>query len=140
MTNMSKKHVSLFQLDYMIHCSENENDNGKIDHINMTYIDLDVERQIYTIQPFSYENHCKCYKKLSSRSWPVLFTPTNFFFLYTYSPLLPKNKKLLWLLFFLSNKNHRPLFNDIYYETILVWGLVSIWLTNLIYCLIHPVS
>ena len=26
----------------MIDCNENENDNGKIDYINMTYIDHDV--------------------------------------------------------------------------------------------------
>ena len=26
----------------MINCNENENDNGKIDQINKTYIDLDV--------------------------------------------------------------------------------------------------
>ena len=26
----------------MINCNENENDNDKIDHINKTYIDLDV--------------------------------------------------------------------------------------------------
>ena len=31
----------------MIQCNENENDNGKIDHINKTYIDKDVDmRQI----------------------------------------------------------------------------------------------
>ena len=28
--------VCLFQLDYMINCNENENDNGKLDHINKT--------------------------------------------------------------------------------------------------------
>ena len=27
----------------MINCNENENDNGKTDHINKTYIDQDVE-------------------------------------------------------------------------------------------------
>ena len=31
---MSKKQVFLFQWDYMINCNENENGNGKIDHIN----------------------------------------------------------------------------------------------------------
>ena len=36
---------------------------------------------------------------------------------------------------FLCKFNHRPLFNYIYYETILVWGLVSIWLTNIKTCL-----
>ena len=45
-------------------------------------------------QPFPLENHCKCYKKLASRLWPVLFTLTDFF-LYKHSPLLLENKKLL---------------------------------------------
>ena len=27
-------------------------------------------------QSFPYENHCECYKKLSLRSWPMLFTLT----------------------------------------------------------------
>ena len=40
---MQKKQVCLFQWDYMISCNENENDNGKIDHINKTKIDLDVD-------------------------------------------------------------------------------------------------
>ena len=30
-------------------------------------------------QSFPYENHCKCYRKLTSRSWPVLFAITYFF-------------------------------------------------------------
>ena len=35
-------------------------------------------------QSFPYENHCECYKKLTSSSWPMLFTPTDFFsFTYT---------------------------------------------------------
>ena len=36
-------------------------------------------------QSFSYESHCKCYKKLASRSWPVLFTTTYFFVIHTVS-------------------------------------------------------
>ena len=39
---------------------------------------------------------------------------------------------------FLSKLDHRPLFSYIYilyYETILVWGLFSIWITNATYCL-----
>ena len=31
----------------------------------------------------------------------------------------------------------RPLFNDIYCETILVWGLVSVWLTSATHCLYY---
>ena len=34
------------------------------------------------IQSFPYKNHCECYKKLASRSWPVLFT-LNLIFSYT---------------------------------------------------------
>ena len=35
----------------MINCNENENDNGKIDHINKTYMDqdLDIETNIENI-------------------------------------------------------------------------------------------
>ena len=33
---MSKKQVCLLQWDYLTSCTENENDNGKIDHINKT--------------------------------------------------------------------------------------------------------
>ena len=40
--NMFKKYVFLFQWDYKTNCNENENNNGKIDHINKTYTDLDV--------------------------------------------------------------------------------------------------
>ena len=29
----------------MINCNENENDNGKIDYINKTYIDQDVYKE-----------------------------------------------------------------------------------------------
>ena len=52
-------------------------------------------------QSFLYENHCDCYKKLASISWPVIFTLTIFlyFFLYMQSPLLMGNKRLLWSLF-----------------------------------------
>ena len=39
--NMSKKELFLFQWVYMINC--NENDNGKVDHINKTYAGLDVD-------------------------------------------------------------------------------------------------
>ena len=44
----------------------------------------------HVIQSFPYENHRKCYKKLTLRSWPVLFTLT-YFFLYIHSPLLLEN-------------------------------------------------
>ena len=43
MTNMPKTQVCLYHLDYLINCNENKNDNGKIDHMNKTYIDQDVE-------------------------------------------------------------------------------------------------
>ena len=42
LTKMSKKQVYLFQLDFMVNCKENENDNKK-DYINTTTIDLDVD-------------------------------------------------------------------------------------------------
>ena len=37
-------------------------------------------------QSFPYENNCQCYKKLASRSQPMLFTPT-YFCSHTYSLL-----------------------------------------------------
>ena len=37
LTNMFRKKVCLFQCDYKINCTENENDNGKIHHINKRY-------------------------------------------------------------------------------------------------------
>ena len=43
MTNISKKQVYLYQLDNMINCNENENDNDRIDLINKTYRDQDVD-------------------------------------------------------------------------------------------------
>ena len=38
---------------------------------------------IFITQSFPYENHGECYKKLSSRLWPMLFTLTNFSLLHT---------------------------------------------------------
>ena len=54
-------------------------------------------------QSFSYENHCECYKKLTSRLWHVLFIYIYIYiyiylpdvFLYIHSHLLKKNKNLL---------------------------------------------
>ena len=51
---------------------------------------------------FPYENHCKCYKKLVSILWSMLFTVTNFFLSHTHS-ILWQNKKLLQLLLSLAN-------------------------------------
>ena len=42
---MSKKQVYLYQWHYMINCNENENYNGKIDRINKTYIDQDLDME-----------------------------------------------------------------------------------------------
>ena len=36
-------------------------------------------------QVFPYENYCKCYKKLTSRLWPMLFTLTYLFLIHTHS-------------------------------------------------------
>ena len=40
---MSKKQVCLFRWDYVTNCNENKNDDGKINPINKTYIDQDVD-------------------------------------------------------------------------------------------------
>ena len=49
LANMSEKQVCLYQWDHLINC--NENDNWKIDHINKTYIDqnVDIETNIENI-------------------------------------------------------------------------------------------
>ena len=44
---MPKKQVCLYQRDYMINCTENEYDNGKIDHINKIYIDQEVDTETH---------------------------------------------------------------------------------------------
>ena len=41
------------------------------------------------------------------------------FFLYTHSPHLLQNKKVVFIAVFLSKLDSRPLFNGIYYEIIL---------------------
>ena len=43
------------------------------------------ERRESGEQCIPYQNHCECYKKLASKSWPVLFTFINFFLLHTFS-------------------------------------------------------
>ena len=52
---------------------------------NINNINLKLSFLQYSGAPavFSKENHCECYKKLVSRSWPVLFTFTYFFLIYT---------------------------------------------------------
>ena len=44
-TNISEKQVCQYQWDYMSNC--NENDNGKVDHLNKTNIEQDVDRDKY---------------------------------------------------------------------------------------------
>ena len=70
----------------------------------------------------SHRDHGLCYLQL-----PI-------FFLYRHSPLLVE-KKVIVIAVFLSKLDSSPLFNDIYYEAILVWGLISIWLTHTTHCL-----
>ena len=79
------------------------------------------------IQSFTYENHCKSYRKLVSRSRPVLFTLT-YFFSYT--------EKVVAIIVFLRKLDHRLLSNHICYEAALVWGLVSTGLTIATHCLL----
>ena len=43
--------------------------------------------------------------------------------------------KYLLITVLLSKLDSKPMFNDIYFETIPAWGLVSIWLTNATQCL-----
>ena len=89
----------------------------------------------YNNQSFPYTCHCKHYKKVASRLHSMLFTLTKFFLKHTLSSSEGKQKFAL-IAVFLSKLDHRPLFNGIYYETIPVWGLVSLWLTNATHCLV----
>ena len=54
---MSKKQLCLLQRDYKSNCNKNDNDNGKIDHIDEKYIDQDVD--IYEYR--DYRNKYKEY-------------------------------------------------------------------------------
>ena len=45
LANMSKKQICLYQWDFMINCYENENDNDKVDHLNKTNINEDVDKE-----------------------------------------------------------------------------------------------
>ena len=55
-----------------------------------------------------HENDCKCYKKLTSRSWPImLFTIKIAIFLNIHAPLLLENK--VFMIVFLSKLDHKPL-------------------------------
>ena len=56
------------------------------------------------------------------------------FLLYIQYPLLLENVEVVMIVVFLSKLDHRSLFNDIYYRNVLVWGLVSVWLTNATHC------
>ena len=53
----------------------------------------------------------------------MLFTFTDFFLLHTLFSSVEKYK-VVAIAVFLSKLEHRPLFSYLYYETILVWGLV----------------
>ena len=60
-------------------------------------------RVVVDNQPFPYEIQCECYKKIASRSWPVLFVLT-YFSPYTYPLLFCRKIKLLWSLFSSANQ------------------------------------
>ena len=65
---MSKEQIFLFQWDYMINCTENDNGNGKLDHINKTYIDLEVETNVQNIA-FLLKTMSLCNKQQLSNIW-----------------------------------------------------------------------
>ena len=72
---MSKKQVCLYQWDYMINCNENENDNGKRDNTNKTYIDqdLDIETNIYSIACLG-KTISLCNKQHLSNIWGSIYS------------------------------------------------------------------
>ena len=87
-------------------------------------------------QSFPCENHCVT--KCSHEDCGLCYLHIHIFFLYIHSPLLLENKVNVITVFL--SKLDRPLFNYIYYETVLVWGFVSIWLTNPTHYSMHHVS
>ena len=64
----------------------------------------------------------------------LFFLHLNIFFLYIHSPLLGGKLKIV-VTVILSKLDHRPLFNEIYYKTILMRELILILLTNATHCL-----
>ena len=79
-----------------------------------------------------YENRFVCYRKLTSRSCPVLHCHI---FSYTYTLIFYSKKMVPLISIFLSKLDHWPLIHYIYFKTILMWKLVSIWFTNATHCL-----
>ena len=53
---------------------------------------------------FPFKNHCKCYKKLVSRLWPVLFTLTWFFLIH--APFSSAGKKVAAIAVFIIKLDH----------------------------------
>ena len=79
---------------------------------------------MHLLLSFPKQHHYECYKKLAPRSWPALFTLTNFLLIHTLSSA--GKWKVVVISLFLSKLYHRPLFNNIYYETILRTGFNTI--------------
>ena len=59
-----------------------ENNNVKVQSQQSRFATL-LESHPQMDQSFPYKNHYECYKKLASRSCPMLFTLTYFFLIYT---------------------------------------------------------
>ena len=71
---MYKKHVCLYQWHYVINCNENENANDKIDHINKTYTDedVDIETNIENIACLGMTTFL-CNKQHLSNIWDSIY-------------------------------------------------------------------
>ena len=57
----------------MINCNENENDNGKIDHINKTNIDPDVDIEINIENIACLGRMSLCNKQNLSNIWGSIY-------------------------------------------------------------------
>ena len=64
----------VYQWGYIFNCNENENDNSKIDHINKTYInqDLDLETKIENIVCLG-KTISLCNKQHLSNNWCSIY-------------------------------------------------------------------
>ena len=72
----------------------------------------------------SYQNRGRYYLRLT------------YFFFIMISPFLVQDKKKVVVIAVFPNKlEHRPIFNQVYCKTILIWGSISISITNATHCL-----
>ena len=93
----SRSEAMLFTLTYFFFLYINSPlllENKKITVIAVFLLNKLDHRPLFNyIFSYFHENHCKCYKKLASRSGSMLFTLAYFFLIHTLSSSTGKQKK-----------------------------------------------